>query len=437
MVDLFRDIFFQNHKKIRPLLLPENNWFSNEDMYAIFTRERNRMARSGLGLSYVIIDLTTYLDDETLVSDEAYATFLSTLLTIINENTRNYDIKFFLNPFKIGILLADTGMSKAKVFIQKISDLSYRHFRDQKLKEMIRMIHSVQIATYPVNLNEEVTRVEGTPLLVEKVLLIHPDPHSLPAHFNIYDVGDHEFTIDWTIKPRSNGTIAIGNPDFWSIFHLPRRRTAYHICKRTMDIAGALAGLLFFFPIMVVVGLAIKLTSRGPVLFKQDRLGHLGRKFKFLKFRSMRIDGDDRIHREYVTKLIKGKDGDVNLGSRDKPVFKITTDPRITRVGHFLRKTSLDELPQFFNVLTGDMSLVGPRPPIPYEINDYKNWHLRRILDIKPGITGLWQVQGRSKTTFNEMVRLDLQYVSHCTLWLDIKILLKTIRAVLNFKGAY
>ena len=157
-----------------------------------------------------------------------------------------------------------------------------------------------------------------------------------------------------------------------------------------------------------------------------------------MKFRSMYTDSDDSIHREYVAKLIEGKTEETNRGSDDKPMFKITDDPRITPIGRFLRKTSLDELPQFFNVLKGDMSLVGPRPPIPYEVKSYKNWHLRRVLDIKPGITGLWQAYGRSQTTFDEMVRLDLQYVNHCSPWLDFKIILKTVSAVLfEREGAY
>jgi lipopolysaccharide/colanic/teichoic acid biosynthesis glycosyltransferase len=134
--------------------------------------------------------------------------------------------------------------------------------------------------------------------------------------------------------------------------------------------------------------------------------------------------------------LIKGEHEKINQGDEEKPLYKIKRDPRITRVGKIIRKTSIDELPQFFNVLKGEMSLVGPRPPIPYEVEKYKPWHLRRILEVKPGITGLWQVDGRSKTSFDDMVRLDLRYVQNWSLWLDIKILLKTIRAVVRQSGA-
>jgi lipopolysaccharide/colanic/teichoic acid biosynthesis glycosyltransferase len=147
------------------------------------------------------------------------------------------------------------------------------------------------------------------------------------------------------------------------------------------------------------------------------------------------------VHEEYVKKLIAGqlgKDNEVNgNGSGQKPVFKIQNDKRITPLGQFLRKTSLDELPQFFNVLFGDMSLVGPRPPIPYEMQNYDIWHRCRVVEVKPGITGLWQVMGRSSTTFDEMVRLDIKYSREWSIWLDLKILLMTPWAVLKGKGAY
>ena len=145
---------------------------------------------------------------------------------------------------------------------------------------------------------------------------------------------------------------------------------------------------------------------------------------------------DDRVHREYVTNLIKGEHEKINQGDEEKPLYKMKSDPRVTPVGKIIRKTSIDELPQFFNVLKGEMSLVGPRPPLPYEVEKYEPWHLRRILEVKPGITGLWQVNGRSKTSFDDMVRMDLRYVQSWSLWLDIKILIKTVREVIRPNGA-
>ena len=149
----------------------------------------------------------------------------------------------------------------------------------------------------------------------------------------------------------------------------------------------------------------------------------------------MFMDSKDNIHQDYVRKLIHGENEQINMGSDKDPCYKLKNDARITPFGRILRKTSLDELPQFFNVLKGEMSLVGPRPPIPYEVNEYKNWHYRRIVNVKPGITGLWQVSGRNRTSFDEMVRLDIKYAENWTLKMDFKIILKTIMVVLSADG--
>jgi exopolysaccharide biosynthesis polyprenyl glycosylphosphotransferase len=209
--------------------------------------------------------------------------------------------------------------------------------------------------------------------------------------------------------------------------------------KRCIDVLGSGALLLLFSPAFALIAIAIKLNSKGPVLFKQQRLGQYGKSFTVLKFRSMRTDCDSSIHRQYVSQFIAGKvDGkSEGKGESQAPVFKLQKDPRVTSVGRFLRKTSLDELPQFWNVLRGDMSLVGPRPPIAYEFNAYDVWHRRRVLEIKPGITGLWQVEGRSRTSFDEMVRLDLRYARGWSIWLDLKILLQTPAAVIMGNGAH
>jgi exopolysaccharide biosynthesis polyprenyl glycosylphosphotransferase len=200
--------------------------------------------------------------------------------------------------------------------------------------------------------------------------------------------------------------------------------------KRLLDICGSLALLIALAPVLAVVAALVKLTSAGPVFFRQQRVGEDAAPFTMLKFRTMFVNCDSAAHREYVSQFIKA--GAPAGGG----VFKMTHDPRITPVGRFLRKTSLDELPQFINVLRGDMSLVGPRPPLSYEVEQYKAWHCRRVLDAKPGITGLWQVTGRSRTTFDEMVRLDLRYAKSSSLWTDIKILLATPGAVVSGRGA-
>jgi lipopolysaccharide/colanic/teichoic acid biosynthesis glycosyltransferase len=207
--------------------------------------------------------------------------------------------------------------------------------------------------------------------------------------------------------------------------------------KRGMDILGSSLLLLILSPFLAAIALAIMLTSKGSVLFEQDRLGQFGAKFKCLKFRTMYENNDPKIHREYVQKFISGGSKSAQQIGTEPVVYKLTNDPRVTAVGKFLRKTSLDEFPQFWNVLCGEMSLVGPRPPVPYEFEVYDFWHRRRVLEVKPGVTGLWQVSGRSRTSFDDMVRLDLQYSQKWSIWLDLKILLATPRAVVTGEGAY
>ena len=206
--------------------------------------------------------------------------------------------------------------------------------------------------------------------------------------------------------------------------------------KRGMDVVGSVLLLLTLSPVFFVIAAAIKLTSQGPVLFRQKRIGEHGTPFTFLKFRSMYVNNDASKHKEYVRQLIAGEAAK-QTNAAGEGIFKLTNDPRITPVGNFLRRTSLDELPQFVNVLRGDMSLVGPRPPVPYEVEAYATWHRRRLLEAKPGITGLWQVEGRSRTRFDDMVRLDLKYARGWSIWLDLKILIQTPSAVFSGDGAH
>lgn len=215
------------------------------------------------------------------------------------------------------------------------------------------------------------------------------------------------------------------------------RRNGYFF-KRIIDLIGSSLAILLLAPAFCFISILIKSTSKGPVLFRQERLGQFGKKFTFLKFRSMQVDNNDAIHREYIKKLItENKASEESSDGLQQPVYKIRNDPRLTPIGSFLRKTSIDELPQLLNVLKGEMSLVGPRPAIPYEFENYDIWHRNRLLQVKPGITGLWQVTGRSSTNFDQTVRLDLKYIHEWSLWLDFKILLRTPWAVIKGKGAY
>ena len=208
------------------------------------------------------------------------------------------------------------------------------------------------------------------------------------------------------------------------------------VAKRMVDLVSSVTAVVVFAPLFLLIALLVKLLSPGPVLFKQIRAGKDGRPFTFYKFRTMRHDIDDTIHREYATSFIGGKELRLRDEKADKKIYKMPDDPRVTSVGKILRRTSLDEMPQVFNVLKGDMSVVGPRPPIAYELTVYKEWHKRR-LRTKPGITGLWQVSGRSSVPFHDMVLLDLYYINRWSLLLDFEIIVKTIPVILSGKGAY
>jgi lipopolysaccharide/colanic/teichoic acid biosynthesis glycosyltransferase len=206
--------------------------------------------------------------------------------------------------------------------------------------------------------------------------------------------------------------------------------------RRSFDIAFASAAILLLSPLLIAVVLAVRLDSRGPALFRQRRVGFQQREFTLFKFRSMRLDADPRGHQEYVTALINGsEEGEQAPDGGRKDLYKLAVDSRITPVGRWIRKWSLDELPQLFNVVLGHMTLVGPRPAIPYEVAEYPAWYLERF-SVKPGLTGYWQVSGRSERTYEEMVRLDIEYAERRSLALDLSILLKTPWIVLSRKGA-
>jgi exopolysaccharide biosynthesis polyprenyl glycosylphosphotransferase len=226
----------------------------------------------------------------------------------------------------------------------------------------------------------------------------------------------------------------VGSLPMVTLFRSPLSSAA-RIMKRASDLIIATLALTLLSPLWLLIALLIKLDSAGSVFYKQERVGMDGRIFLFFKFRSMRPGTDDASHREYQRAYINGRP-DSNLGDDQKPVFKLRADDRITRVGRVLRKTSLDELPQLFNVMRGDMSIVGPRPPIPYEVENYQLWHRKR-LDMKPGITGLWQVSGRNRLPFDEMVRMDLYYIENWSLLLDLKIIVQTLPVMWRGEDAY
>lgn len=201
-------------------------------------------------------------------------------------------------------------------------------------------------------------------------------------------------------------------------------RTAYCLFKRIFDIIFSIIGLILLSPLLLAVSIIIKIDSPGPILFKQNRVGDGGKIFMMYKFRSMCTDAEIQL------------DNLKKQNQKDGPVFKIFNDPRVTRFGRIIRRTSIDELPQLMNILKGDMSFVGPRPPIPYEVSQYNDYQLQRI-SVKPGLTCYWQISGRSNLSFDDWIELDIKYIHERGFWTDIKILLRTIPAVLRREGAY
>jgi lipopolysaccharide/colanic/teichoic acid biosynthesis glycosyltransferase len=364
----------------RGLSVSSDQLLSPEMFVRMLYVERKRSERSGKSFVLMLLECTALLKAGT--DDVSFAR----MLTALSGATRDSDIKgWHTEAAAIGVIFTELG-----------ADADGRAVANALL-----------------------TKVAGA---LSSVLSI--------TEINEVKLSFHVFPEEWD-NHKSGGP---DDPIYDQLLHKPSASRGYGIVKRSMDIFLSALALMIGLPVFIAVALAVKLTSRGPVLFRQERCGRYGRKFNFLKFRSMYTNSDAAIHRDFVTSFISN--GTAGSVPPNQTAYKLPADPRITRVGSFLRKTSLDELPQFLNVLKGDMSLVGPRPPLPYEVVCYQLWHKTRLLAAKPGITGLWQVKGRSRVKFDDMVRMDLQYADSRSLWLDIQILLQTPIAVLSGNGA-
>src|SRR6266571_1003549 len=230
--------------------------------------------------------------------------------------------------------------------------------------------------------------------------------------------------------PRKTEIDQIGALPMIRLFREPLSNSA-RLIKRASDIVIASIALALLSPVWLIIAVLIRMDSKGPVFYVQERVGMDGRIFLVYKFRTMHVGANDQVHIDYQHKFIAGR-AEANVGDDERPAYKLRTDSRITRAGRVLRRLSLDEVPQLLNVLRGDMSIVGPRPPIPYEVEAYELWHRKR-LDMKPGLTGLWQVSGRNRLPFEEMVRLDLFYIENWSPLFDLKIILRT--ALVIFRG--
>jgi lipopolysaccharide/colanic/teichoic acid biosynthesis glycosyltransferase len=348
--------------------------------------EKRRAERRETPLSIVLFRIDAAADDP--------ARDRQALAEVVQDSKRSTDILGRLGDGSIAILLLDTDRQGTEAFVSKVTG------------KTAGITFSAATGTYPDQIFENI-RHAGEVLPESEVVWREEDDRS---------------------------------------------RSLEKRLKRALDLTAAMAGLIVLSPVMLLTALAVAATSPGDIIFRQVRLGRRGVPFVLYKFRSMRSDADDGIHRQYVTDVIRsggGKGGSAKGGgavgggggtaadAADKPWTKLSIDPRITPIGRILRKSGLDELPQLFNVIKGDLSIVGPRPPLPYEAEQYKAWHLRRILEMKPGITGLWQVEGAQGCSFNEMVRMDLRYSRHWSLLLDLKLIFKTIPVLALRKGAH
>lgn len=343
--------------------------------------EGKRTERSGRRFVLMQLDLGGLL-----VNDEEER-ILQSVLSAVSESTRDTDVKGWQRAGRvIGVIFTEIGGGEGKAVVQALRG-------------------KITTALYSI-------------LTIEQVNKVGVSFHLYPEDWDEDDGG-----VGSPVAPALR--LALSETD----------QSGIEVrLKRLMDIVGSAAALIGGIPIFLMIAIAIKLTSKGPVLYRQKRVGQFGKRFTFLKFRSMYTDNDPSIHREFVARFIAGSSDVEQLSGDDRHKYKLAADPRVTPVGRILRKTSLDELPQFWHVLTGKMSLVGPRPPVTYEVDRYALWHKRRLLSVKPGITGLWQVKGRSRVKFEDMVRLDIHYARTWSLWLDIRILLKTPSAA--FDGA-
>jgi len=398
------------------------------------TIEKRRVERLNYNSSLIIFSLKNH-NNNNGKNDKSLGLKIKHFVEIIYSSIRETDEICLFNDQMILILLPDTDYTGSQYVCAKIFDKLSKTY--SLSNEFIYNDFDIEIISYPAKQTENKLpkdiRLNRTN--VENINIIDNNSSNKESNnSNFKKKYIKGLNLCVSTSNGSSDNIPILDSFFLdqqlvSNFHLLIKK----IIKRAIDIIGSMIGLIILLPFMMLIALLIKSTSLGPILFKQKRMGYRGKIFTLLKYRSMYNNCDSYAHHNYIKKYINGKNGEINNGSLNNPFYKMKNDQRITPIGRFLRNTNIDELPQLLNVLKGDMSLVGPRPPIPYEVDEYQNWHYRRILEAKPGITGLWQVSGWNKTTFNEMVRFDIYYANNWSISMDIKILLKTIKTILFY----
>jgi len=374
--------------------------------------ERRRAERSKYTFSLIVIDIEPFQ----ILSGDEFHPQKSQIFKGILANIRETDVISFYEPNKIAILLPDTPKEGAKTVVDRLETHLRKSFSEKSPR--------IKAWTYADDADDKEFSLKPSSIRNKKANFTNFIQQSKPCHFHILPT--------WDKVNFDGGALSIYDLSFFDLSVL--NYSFQRIAKRLMDIVSAIFCLILFAPLMFIIAIGIKLTSRGPILFKQKRIGFMGKPFRMLKFRSMKWNSSDKIHKDYIENLLNNPAGSQKDYVSD---YKAQVDQRTTLMGRFLRKTSLDELPQLFNILWGDMSLVGPRPHPIYEVEKYRNWYYRR-LTMKPGMTGLSKIHIRcTPENYDEAMRFDLRYVKCWSLWLDIKIILKTIPLLVRKIGAY
>ncbi|MBN1482174.1 hypothetical protein EH223_07950 [candidate division KSB1 bacterium] len=408
-------------KKLYPLHIETSQvssiLYSVDYFRARLSVEKRRNERLGTQSAIVILTLPTNLskNESYLLLDEIYATL------------RESDVVCQFKKTVILLLLPDTSDHGAKVVLERVLErLRTYQVRSSHLDRLIVDKIAWDIVVYPHDDHTDIF-LDGRYKHVYQTLNIKKNKKQQLKIQGRW-ITEYFYKIVNDIVLLFNKLSFLSSiPFLQRCQHCKYQHKIGTTIKRVIDITLALVALLFFAPVLIAISLLIKLTSKGSIVFKQERVGFSGKTFTLYKFRTMYANTSEEVHKKYMEHYIKNHTANVNNGTKEKPVYKIKNDPRITPVGRALRKLSLDELPQLLNVLKGDMSIVGPRPAIPYEVNNYQIWHQRRFLEVKPGITGLWQVSGRNSMEFDDMVRLDIKYAQNWSLLMDLKIIAKTI----------
>jgi lipopolysaccharide/colanic/teichoic acid biosynthesis glycosyltransferase len=389
-----------------------NGWYPKDQFFELLVKEKHHCARNKLPITCIVFDFSGCFNHNIHPSNRNYHKFLKEMMTFVTNNSRDYDLKSLCSPNIIAILLMDACLDATKMYITKIVKKIYDHFVIAGQKEYTKIIETMKICSYPLDQIHPVNKIETIPEL---------------RFIDSLKEDTTELTFKWEQTRIEKEELSITAPFFGHFTSDLEFKFCHRILKRLLDILGALCGLIIFSFFMIAISIGIKLTSRGPVLFKQKRAGYLGTPFTLLKFRSMHYNVTENSHMKYIKALL----GDSNY-IMNKDRFKEKIRSSYTHLGKLIRKTSLDELPQFINILKGDMSLVGPRPHPYYEVNNYKEWYKNR-LEVKPGLTGLSKLIIRdSAKNYNEAMRIDIWYLKNWSLSLDVKIIFKTFFYVLN-----